>query len=92
MPKSYFEMSKEQVLQKLEHLMVIEYTETVLSYKKERVAIFDDRLISEKEVRAMLKSGDTGSPFVLLATAEQAKNVLGNTGISHNYPDGGKKK
>ena len=78
MTESYFEMSKEQVRDKLEHLMAVEYTETVLNYKKERVVIFDDRMISEKEVRAMLKSGDTGSPFVLLATADQVKNVFGN--------------
>ena len=86
MPESYFEMSKEQVQEKLEHLMAIEYTETVLSYKKERVAIFDDRQISEKEVRAMIRSGDTGSPFVLLATVEQVKNVIGNPDPERKRP------
>ena len=68
----------------MEHLMRIEFTESGPWGDTERIALFDDRLISSEEAIKVLDSGEH-SPFIIVCTREQFINVFSSLLKSEGY-------
>lgn len=67
--------------EKKKHLYIIEWDEDHGKLLSSKVAIFDDRQIQQREAIKLVSAG-VYSPFVVVMSKEQARNVFGMTNLS----------
>lgn len=67
--------------EKKKHLYIIEWETKYGRLTDRNVAIFDDRQISQEEALRLIHAG-TYSPYVVVISKEQARNVFGMKNLS----------
>ena len=73
-------------LEKQEHIMAVEYTDHIGPYAVQMMAVFDDRQVTDKEVRDFICGGESYHQHIVTMYRDQFESIF----QSFNPQDGGK--